>query len=347
MAKIKSTPTDNDLFQKPDKGEVDWDVPTNANWDVADNELHFRQAENMIINGNFDIWQRGTSFSAIGFTADRWYLSFAGTGVTCTLSRGTKTVGQELPPTRAAYFAQAVFDDSSTDGNVLLQYRVPNLWAINNKTITVSFWAQADVNLELGVEITHHDGTAEHHDVITPVKLAITGGSWNFYTATFVCPLLPSYSTNADTHFRMNLWLSGGDSSWSGGVPHQSGNLQFSGFGIGYGDRYIPVRERTIEEEMTLCKNFYQSVSGLGLVGAYAGSYVQMNEITLPVLMRKTPSITDDNITFFGYSGTPGPLHSAYIEPGTLAPVYQWTSAVPGEMFRCDGGRFILDAELP
>ena len=30
--------------------------------------------DNLLINGNFDVWQRGTPFYAGGFTADRWYL---------------------------------------------------------------------------------------------------------------------------------------------------------------------------------------------------------------------------------------------------------------------------------
>jgi len=36
--------------------------------------------DNLLINGNFDIWQRGVSFSNNGFTADRWYLGIVNGG---------------------------------------------------------------------------------------------------------------------------------------------------------------------------------------------------------------------------------------------------------------------------
>ena len=47
---------------------------------------------NMVVNGDFKIWQRGTSFSSpanASFTADRWFMYYDGTGATRTISQQT------------------------------------------------------------------------------------------------------------------------------------------------------------------------------------------------------------------------------------------------------------------
>jgi hypothetical protein len=56
---------------------------------------------NKLINGNFDIWQRGTSFTIaageFGYTADRWIISNT-TNQSVTISRQAMTLGQTDVP---------------------------------------------------------------------------------------------------------------------------------------------------------------------------------------------------------------------------------------------------------
>jgi len=56
-------------------------LASDINYNIG--SLGFR---NKIINGNFDIWQRGESFTASDYTADRWVVSIAGA---CTLTKET------------------------------------------------------------------------------------------------------------------------------------------------------------------------------------------------------------------------------------------------------------------
>ena len=52
--------------------------------------------KNAIINGDFGVWQRGTSFdfsSVSGYTADRWGLTWNVSGATRTISQQAFTPG--------------------------------------------------------------------------------------------------------------------------------------------------------------------------------------------------------------------------------------------------------------
>ena len=79
------------------------DVLTAANMNGVGDDLNdvynfsgYAAGKNKIINGDFGIWQRGTSFSNPSngtYTADRWFVELDGTGYTRTISQQTFTPG--------------------------------------------------------------------------------------------------------------------------------------------------------------------------------------------------------------------------------------------------------------
>ena len=100
----------------------------------------FVAGKNKIINGDFGIWQRGTSFTASGYTADRWYLS---RNNTTTVSQQTFTPGTApVSGYEGTYFLRCARTSGSSD-DYLLQ-RVEDMRTFAGQTITISFWAKAD-----------------------------------------------------------------------------------------------------------------------------------------------------------------------------------------------------------
>jgi hypothetical protein len=101
---------------------------------------------NRIINGNFDIWQRGTSFSNPvnnTYTADRWVVVYNGSGATRTITQQAFVVGStEAAPGAALYleFDQTVAGSGGTFN--VLQQRIEDVRTFGGQTVTVSFYAR-------------------------------------------------------------------------------------------------------------------------------------------------------------------------------------------------------------
>ncbi len=65
---------------------------------VADPTALSAARKNLLINGDFSVWQRGVNFTNLtGYTADRWTVA--------TASDATVTRSQELPPGAMAHFS--------------------------------------------------------------------------------------------------------------------------------------------------------------------------------------------------------------------------------------------------
>ena len=69
------------------------------------------QGRNYLINGNFDVWQRGTSFAAMtqsytNYQADRWQITPSGNSAVMTVSRQAFTAGQTDVPNNPLYYCR-------------------------------------------------------------------------------------------------------------------------------------------------------------------------------------------------------------------------------------------------
>lgn len=99
---------------------------------------------NRIINGSFDIWQRGTSFTSSSvneYSADRWRTE--GYSINSVISQQTFTVGQTAVPGYPRYFCR-VTTSSAPSNYWAFQQRIECPQNINGDgTYTLSFWAKS------------------------------------------------------------------------------------------------------------------------------------------------------------------------------------------------------------
>ena len=174
-------------------------------------------ARQAIMNGNFDVWQRGTSDTATAaanlFVADRWRettLVDGGTNPTLTRSRQALTPGDI---DNSFYCTRLNTNGAgSSYGNGAFHYMLQPIengnrfLCGNGKTVTLSFWARSDItDKKLGFYIYQSYGTGgspSSTEYITGDNETLTS-SWTKYTFTFTTNTLSgkTFGTNNDDVF--------------------------------------------------------------------------------------------------------------------------------------------------
>lgn len=285
----------------------------------------FVAGKNKIINGDYLNWQRGTTFSAIGYTADRWRLDFGGTGASATVTQQSFTPGAApVAGYENAYFAQVAATSGSDAGTyITFEQRIEDVRTFAGQTITVSFWAKATsgtpkVGLEVIQNPTGAGGTAVFGINSTTKTLST---SWARYSFTFAVPALTQTAAQTGpsntSNIVMNFWLSNGSSltARSGNPGLQSNTFQFWGFQAEVGSVATPFQTATgtIQGELAACQRyFWQAFSNLSYASIaptnYDNSGVALATVQFPVTMRVAPTLVATTGTGYfvwrGYNGS-------------------------------------------
>ena len=262
---------------------------------------------NAIINGNFDIWQRGTSFTGAQYGADRWVNSRGGT--TCTLSRQAFTLGQTDVPGEPTYFCRMVVTSvAGASNNSILQQRIEGVRTFAGQQVTVSFWAKADATKSIAIELTQTFGTGGSPSAavegIGSVKKTLTT-TWQKITHTITLPSIGSKTLGSDDNDRLslNIWFDAGSdfNSRTDSLGQQSGTFDIAQVQVEAGPVATPFERRPIGVELALCQRYYWQFLGVTGSNRTFGSASATNTtnyrapIWFPVDMRAIPSFTGDS----------------------------------------------------
>jgi hypothetical protein len=123
----------------------------------------FTAGKNIVLNGDFRIWQRGTSFSSVAdnsYTADRFKINFNGTGVR-TVSQQTFTPGTApVAGYEGRFFCRINQTTAGTGGSYqIFQQPVEDVRNFAGQTVTLSFWAKADSSRTITAQVNQYFGT--------------------------------------------------------------------------------------------------------------------------------------------------------------------------------------------
>jgi hypothetical protein len=246
----------------------------------------FVAGKNKIINGDFSNWQRGTSFSSAGYTADRWFCNFS--GATGTVSRQTFTPG--TAPV-AGYEGQFFLRLATTvaDDNSRVEQKMEDVRTFAGQTVTVSLWAKADSARTITLSLYQSFGSGGSTDVqITTQTISVTT-SWTRFTKTFDVPSVAGKTIGTGSFFSLEILH----------APNATFTLDLWGVQVEAGSVATPftTASGSIGGELALCQRYCYVIQGnttnassLG-TGYWNGATAVVGFIISKSKMRTTPTL--------------------------------------------------------
>ena len=316
------------------------------------NNLNFK---NKIINGNFDIWQRGTSFTTAGYSADRWSTS-ADTNSGWTVSRQAFTVGQTEVPGEPTYFMRFAISAGNLAGPVF-QQRIEDVRTFAGKTVTASFYTKVSSGSTFTpsyFRMTQNFGSGGSADsfVIPNETITAITGSWAKYTYTFNVPSITGKTIGAGNY--INFMFRIPDSTTT---TVDLAQVQVEEGSVATGFDYRPYTT-----ELALCHRYFISYGGTTGYERFAvglcNNTTNASVCTfLPVPMRIAPSLSYSALAHFGaYDGGNVTVLSAFSldQPSNVVVTYNATVASGLTQYRpaqlvannSSSARLLLSAEL-
>jgi hypothetical protein len=250
----------------------------------------FAAGKNKIINGDFNVWQRGTSFTYTGanYTADRFqgYSDGSQTYTRQTFTPGTAPV--------AGYEGQYFWRGTKSAGGSFISIIQPieDVRTFAGQTMTVSFWTKTDAAQTLYVRPYQNFGSGGSSTVVLSSQSITTTTSWARYTLTFSVPTVSGKTIGTSSYFALEVFI----------APASTVTWDLWGVQAEAGSTATPFQTATgtIQGELADCQRYYvrMGVSGNSSIGfGQATSTTNFRTyIGLPVSMRSNPSVS--------YSGT-------------------------------------------
>lgn len=277
----------------------------------------YRQA---LINGNFDVWQRGVTATNLGgglYLADRWQFVYSADGGTLptnvVVSRQALTAG-DIPG--SFYHYRIAPDGAGASLGVNSVCRInqaiengTRLLCGLNKKVTVSFYARASVaGKRMGYGLVQNYGTGGSPtgaETIQGQIITLTS-NWTKYTYTFTTNTLAgkTFGTANDDYLRPTFLFQWGTSVattyFGGGTAETyggSGTIDIAQVQLCAGDVALPFMPKSYEEESRACDRYCQAIEtsatyeAIG-IGSAASTTIAYINIRLRRDMRTTSTLS-------------------------------------------------------
>ena len=238
--------------------------------------------KNLMINGGFEVSQRGIYTSATSaahnlYYLDRWKADIG--NVTGTFNQITTDLPKQY---RNLSNTGLRFQATSTNVNAYLGFRqrYEHMDGIDGKYVTVSAWVKSNRNAVL----IHYDGSG------APYQYAqhSGGGSWEYLSYT-------TFINHSGGYNYFDVFMI--DPVTYGYMPINSGDyVEVTNYQVEIGKNATDFEHRSIGEELALCQRYFQKDEGnsgpwFTVIDGLGSSYYRCT-VHLKTTMRSSPTVS-------------------------------------------------------
>jgi len=283
----------------------------------------YAAGKNKIINGDFGIWQRGTSFTASGYTADRFRTVIQNT---TTISRQTFTPGTApVAGYEGQYFLRLARTTSAT-GDFLTQ-KIEDVRTFAGQTVTVSFWAKANASVTLSSLYFEQDfGSGGSSAVATTMTPPALTTSWARYSFTVAIPSISGKTVGTSSFL---------DLVWAFATGMGNCTVDIWGVQVEAGSTATPFQTATgtIQGELSACQRYYYRNTTTEADAQFATGIATSTSqvdfmVAFPVSMRVKPSTAEYGNLEVTDTVTPLVVSTAAIFRATQTTAYFYVSSL-------------------
>ena len=261
-------------------------------------------SENRIINGDFGVWQRGTTTSVNGgYAADRWANSLVGGTVTQSRLDFPRGFSDFLNST-SFYLRQTVSGQSLASHNAITQQKIESVRSYAGQTITVLGWSRRGSGAgNMAVEAVQNFGTGGSPSAsvtaISPTIVTLAPTSFAPFAVVITVPSISGKTLGSDgnDNLTINFWTSAGSD-----FNARTNSLGLNAIAVDLWGIHIRIgtwtaadaalyRPRNPGTELALCQRYYQKLAEFVFSGPApsTGAGASWVFATVP---RATPLVT-------------------------------------------------------
>jgi hypothetical protein len=282
---LKTTYADGDVYSASDVNDTNGTINITA--------APYAAGKNKIINGDFEVWQRGTSFTtpSYAYTADRWTMDAATAFATSiTVSRQTFTPGTApVAGYEGEYFFRLVYTKAASQTAQWVKQRIEDVRQLAGQTATISFWAKCDASRSIGVSFDQNFGSGGSGTVSTSAGTASATTAWQRFSFTVSIPSVAGKTIGTSSFLELVFTLPNASSTtdiW--GVQLEAGSTATA----------FQTATGTIQGELAACQRYYLRVTAaneepISNQGYFFSSTSFGAMIPHKVEMRVAPTVLD------------------------------------------------------